>query len=413
MRIDRHTTALLALLPAFAPASAAQASPQTAFQTTEQVSGGQEGVALLYERLARVALQSDRDPAAVAARTALLHALSRERGAALEHVEDLDATRLSDAHRRAALWVLADLGGPSQLETVLELVHGDGSPPSPALQRELEETMVVLLSRKPRAAEQLGGHLRGAGPGALAPVSIALGRTGGESSLSVLRDLLREHRDLGAVLLPQVRRVVRSLPARDHAELRSEVRRFLEDGDLQSMRAASVLAADLEDEEALPRLLQLLDFEGTPAHASALSALNRLAGQDLGRDPGQWRGWYAKELAWWDEQLPSVLAELNARSAPRVLPALGELARHPLFRRALTEEVTRALDYPDPRVREAALGTLVSLGSRLAPECVLPLLEDEDRNVADAAWTALRRMTGKDLPQDLDVWLEALANPGG
>ena len=70
----------------------------------------------------------------------------------------------------------------------------------------------------------------------------------------------------------------------------------LEEGDLSCRQAAAEALGALKDKRAVPSLIPALDRFSGDAHASVLTALKTITGQDFGDDADKWRVWWGQQI---------------------------------------------------------------------------------------------------------------------
>ena len=100
----------------------------------------------------------------------------------------------------------------------------------------------------------------------------------------------------------------------------------------------------------------------------------------------------------------SLIRSLASSEGADLQAALRVMQSHRLFRKDFIPVVEELTDHPRPGTRSAACAGLAALGARGSTEALLERLEDESESVRRAAWTALRRLTGKQLPADPVAW---------
>jgi HEAT repeat protein len=150
--------------------------------------------------------------------------------------------------------------------------------------------------------------------------------------------------------------------------------------------------AALQDEDALPALLDLSASPDVALSGAAFVALERTTGLSLPRRTDRWRSWFAVEQEWAADGSARVLAGLKSESVPRILASLREISAHRLGRQRLSLLAAGLLVHPEPSVRLEACRTLLALGSPVSREALEQALSDAAPEVAAAAAAALRAL---------------------
>jgi HEAT repeat protein len=148
------------------------------------------------------------------------------------------------------------------------------------------------------------------------------------------------------------------------------------DEDERQSAAARALGA-LEDEEALPRLIELLESEDSDVRSHSHDALRRITGCAFRGEPARWQSWYALESGWWQTRSEAVLAKLHEAEEAASLAAINELAGRSLGRHRIAAELLPLLDDERPQVRRMAVVALGQLHSPVAVPALQGLLEEE------------------------------------
>ena len=186
---------------------------------------------------------------------------------------------------------------------------------------------------------------------------------------------------------------------------------LLQSEDGVAVQTISIALARARVEAAIPDWIELLESESRGTRERARRSLEEVTGLALGATGTRWLAWYESECSWYEEEAPAVLAELESAEDAHALDAVRTLSLRRLHRDELSEAIVQLLDHPNPAVRQCACSALESLGSPLALPALSAALADEDDVVARGAWSALRRLTGLDLPQDEALWRERIPRP--
>jgi HEAT repeat protein len=200
-------------------------------------------------------------------------------------------------------------------------------------------------------------------------------------------------------------------PAQQALERLESLCGLLRSEDGVCVQTVSCALARAHVEAAIPAWMDLLDSQSRGTRERARRSLEELTGLALGTARARWLAWYESERSWYEEEAPAVLAELDSAEDARVLAALRTLAPRRLEREGLSAEVARLLEHATPAVRLSACSALESLGSSRAVPALSAALADDDAAVARRAWSALRRLTGLELPQDEALWRARFPEP--
>lgn len=310
-----------------------------------------------------------------------------------------------------ALAVLARTGDEQSFELLISLARprsADAQPPR-SLARAFEEALASMLQRKPALCERLARDFRTIAP-ALRPAAVrALGSVAEHRALDILGDLLGAHPSLDLPILSQIGRVGATVGQPIAWKLRMRVRSYLGAPDPALRREAAVSSGKIEDVEAVPELIALLQDEHAGVRQNAHWALRLLSGKNMGADPQRWSAWHEAEVQWWNGEAQSTLAGLGLADDAGRVRALAELSSHRLFRHELAAELLWFLRRPEPQLLRAVCSTLGSLRSAVAVPGLIALLEHEDEAVRRQAHAALRSTTGRDLPMSHAAWAALLA----
>ena len=160
---------------------------------------------------------------------------------------------------------------------------------------------------------------------------------------------------------------------------------------------AARTAADLEDLDALERMIELLDDPDRGVRKNTHRALQQLTRLGFPSSSQRWRLWLQEELVWRQEAAPGALDRIRAGDPNEVATAVQELSRHTLSAYDAVEELAELLRDDDFIVRRLACAGMEQLGSRAAIPALLAALDDEDSGVVEAAGQALQTLTGKNL----------------
>jgi HEAT repeat protein len=173
-------------------------------------------------------------------------------------------------------------------------------------------------------------------------------------------------------------------------------------------RAAARAIARTGDTEAVPLLVGNLADPDASVRRSALEALRELTGQRSATSTEEWNTWLSAERAWWESEGDALLEDVASKDAGRVYPAVRTLARRPLHRHRVAAALSEVLaELPDELAAHLA-GTMAELDSGHGVPGLVDLLFEGGVRGREAAWQALRSLTGLDLPAEPRLWESAL-----
>ena len=356
-----------------------------------------------FARLVQGAERGALEPAAHARDLAALRALGPG-GLARFLLQAVPATA-GEAARRAAIECLTPCATAGELVLLVRLATPQGAPASAPLRGALRAALVATLARDARAFGELVPAWRQARielrPELLAAVAAA-GDAAGLELLAWVATFEGDEHD--RALADACERIAPAAPTHEQREQLETLCALLDSPDTVCVQTLSVALARARVETALPAWIRLLAAESRGTRLRARQSLEELSGLELGSDPDRWRNWYEAESTWLETRGPAVLAQLVSADVTEVLAALREVAERRQQRDELALWVAPQLEHEAPNVRQAAIVVLEQLGSPEALPALAAALADEEPSVARAAWSALRALTGKELPPDEELW---------
>lgn len=322
------------------------------------------------------------------------------------HLESIAANDGSDAARVTGMRVLAGVGRASEVELLVHLA----SPPAgetsvPVVRRDaFEQALTEMLERDPGGVWALRDLFTGLAEGLLAPVVRAIGSLETPDALHALSGLLGRVHLADSILLAEITRLGEVVPHPINEYVLAQVRRHLVSRDPILVRHAMLASGSLEDYEAIPALLEVLDSPDHGLRETARGALRQISDRDFRTSQRAWEHWYGSEVRWWEAEASACFARLDHHDPAVALRAVLEVGNHRIFRHRLAEELGRMLSRHEPEVLILACSTLEQLGSESAVTALLRVMENRNVPVREAAWRALRTITGRDLPLDPAAW---------
>ncbi len=326
----------------------------------------------------------------------LLDLLARsEPGRVVQSLEALLQGEVPPETCAMALLVYGANGEARHVTRMLEIAapSGDAAPPArtmDALRRSLER----LLRREPKAYEEIQRTWSHGSREVVDVLVRAVGDAGDPRGLGFLGDVLLSRPDLARLALAQVRSLGPSSSVEQDRLLAHEVRKYLSSTDALDQQSACLALGELGDAAALGELIDLLEEESTAVREAAAWALSRISGLSYPPKAEPWRRWYQKEEAWREGRFHYLQKHLEHDDSGRVSKAVAELLQHPIYRHEIAEALVGLCAHRRSKLRALACRSLESLGSPLGVPQLRLSLEDRDAEVARAAWTALRAITG-------------------
>jgi len=280
----------------------------------------------------------------------------------------------------------------------------DAEQPAPDVEQALTKAVVSIAGRHEDALPALSMLVHRLPPGLLPALVEAVGETRDPRGAEVLGQALLQREDLAAQVAAQVRLVGPSRHLAVNGELCALLRPHLEDENSGLQRATILALGALEDYPCLPRLIDFLESDDVGLQRNALWALREITDLRFGEQASRWRDWYEAEAEWGGIGRQRERLRLQSSNPAHAADAIREYARHRLNRHSLAEELESVLSRRETPLRIAACQALAELGSVYSMPSLVELMRDPRRALKDAAWEALKRISGEDLPMDPGVW---------
>lgn len=214
-------------------------------------------------------------------------------------------------------------------------------------------------------------------------------------SLAALADLLRTRAWDPPFLLDEIGRATHAMTAPFDEQVCSTVRAELGNSDAEIVREAAVCAGWLEDELAVPALLDHFDDPNSGVRGNVIWALRRITGKAFAAERVVWQRWYDEQNEWWLSLAPQLLADLGSSAAARRASAINELVRHDFPRHALSRELAQALSPSDMFVFRLGCAGLAAMHSHVGEPALREWMRDGDPEVVQLAQETLERI-GRD-----------------
>lgn len=328
-----------------------------------------------------------------------LHVLvSVPRAELLPLLETLAAAQQTTERRMAGMNVLARMGDERDLDLLQQLsAPADADNViAPEQLQAYEDALAAILERSPASRQRLVKTFVDARPELVVCIVYAVERGQPSSALESLARLLGQRTQEDSFLLGEIARVAQRIHPPTSLIARASVRAYLEAPDPLLVRAAVQASAELEDDEALPALIGLLEEEDASMTSAARDALARIAHKDLGAQPEEWALWYRSELAWWKIESENRADALAQGDASKAAAAILDIGRRRLYRHDAARMLVRGLERSEPHLVHMTCQVLGQLSSpTVVPELNLALTHG-DVEVRNAARMALWRIEEQD-----------------
>lgn len=332
--------------------------------------------------------------------------LSIPRPALFDHLLLISRGSLRSGVRRTALDLLAEAGTERELALVLAF----GRPLESERRlfgadlRAFEESLRRFLLRNQAALRSLPGALAALSRFERAPVVRAAAATNTQRAMEALTEMFRIAPEIDALVLSSLGRMARSVPHPISEQVRACVRGFFSSSHVLLVQEAILAAGELEDCEAVPALLDLLESGDGSLREVAGQALREITRLSLGPDSGPWRDWYEAEMDWWSSESEELLSDLTSGAPAAAAKAIVGIAHRKLFRHELARALVGCLARPEAGLVRLSCRALGEMRSASAVEALVDSLEHEDASIRHEAWMTLRRITNRDLPPDPSAW---------
>ena len=332
---------------------------------------------------------------------------ARPRRELVPFLEDLASRPQSTSVRLEAQRLLGDMGSGDHLKLLARVTvpASERGAIAPELRSGFVAAECAILARDPAALAQIPALISESPPGLGSSIVEGLAQLGSTQATRVLAALLGRTSGLDPLLLARLAERGRLRTGGDEAVF-EPVRRYLRQRDPNLVSAAARACGQLGDDGAVETLVGLMEHSEDRVRAATFDALQRISGLAFGPDPARWMGWYHAEMRWWDEEAESMLVNIERGRGLEFVRAAREALEHRLYRDRIAESFTRALSRKNPEEVRLACRALEQLGSTQAVSGLIECLERDDPLVREAAWRALRSITGVELSPEAGSWAE-------
>lgn len=330
--------------------------------------------------------------------------VARSRREVLTFLEGLAREPLELRERLEAHRLFSAVASGEHLRLLLRLSLAAGqSMPAQELRASFAATLADVLRRDPLALEQIPGLFSESPPGLASSMIEGVAELPGARATQVLARLLGRVPGLDGLLLGRLAQRGGSADLCDDFVL-DGVRRYLRHSDPSLVATACRAVAVLGDDGAVEELIVLVERGEERVRVAAGEALGTLSGLAFGLDVERWSTWHREELRWWSERADSQLARVEGTRGQEFVRAVREVLEHRLHRNRIAESFVQVLGRRDPGEVLLACRALGELRSRVAVPALIECLERGEPALREAAWQALRAITGEDLPAEAASW---------
>jgi hypothetical protein len=315
------------------------------------------------------------------------------------------AARPSREVRTAGLLVLGRAGAADGLDLWFELVAALGPELElHSVRATAQEALLAILAEDRGAVRALEKPLAAAPLAHKRLVCETLARSRRGDAATVLVRCTGLDPELDKVALASLAELAARYPWRMPEGIALRLRACLERPDPALRALAARSLGMLKDSASCAALVAKLADPKPEVARSALWALRETCAQPRLTTRDEWQAWFEAERAWWSGPGLAQLEILQTGAPADVAGALRALLPHALGRDQVAVALAARLPELEPAARAAACGTLVQLGSRKVVPALVELLFESDDAVRHAAWTALRTLTGEELPAEPRLW---------
>ncbi len=309
--------------------------------------------------------------------------------------------------RLAALDVLGGLATSKALPLTLGIMESFEGPQlaSRGVRTSVRITLVRLLSFDQGTVLGLREVQSELSVPSQAIVIEALREARNEDGLDLLLRMFTSEPKLRLEAVAAIEELYAERPWRFRLDPRDTLRQVLaETKDVELQRRIAVALAKFHDTSIAQPMTRWLESPDERSRSTAVWALEQLAGMSAPRGAAEWRGWLHVESRWWAKEGAALLADAQSEDPARIVPALRELAKHHFHIDRIAPGLESMLSGPETEIAVLAATTLGNLRSTASVPTLLETMYSGSAQLKHAAWSALRKITGQDLPQDLDAW---------
>ena len=296
----------------------------------------------------------------------------------------------------AALSVLRTVGRSDDLELCLSAARVLGEETYAPRTRELTEALDAIFARDPALLTNVKQTWLRIEQRLRTPVARSVGNLGGDQALDFLTELLERDSNSAGMLLSQLGRASGGVSYEAAQRAADAARPYLSDDTEGIVKESAVTLARLQDDSAVPILIELL-AEGSSGMAGNVHwALREITGLSIPCDETAWSAWHSVEERWWVRDSRRAFLDLQDRDPVVAGAAVRSIAEHRLARHTLAESLSVALEHRIASVRQDTADALARIGSLAAVPALRLALEDPDKLTRERARGAIVALTGED-----------------
>ncbi len=308
---------------------------------------------------------------------------------------------------QAALQALGAFGGTEDLDLIWKLLKLDEQSKtklSRNLRTSLVEAVLGIMARDQGALAHIQRTWDVLPDPWMGSVIRAIGKNGDPRGNQLLLDLIQFSPNHARLAACQVQVLGPTNDRRFNAELSGSLLKQVDSGTKEDAQAAILAIGVMEDESALPTLIELLGDERPGVATNASHALKGITTMSLHPAADVWKMWFQSETDWIKNERREILARLDGRDPNIVKAALREIGRHRLTRHELAREVAPLLRANNVSVKLEAARVLGELQSRWAASDLVEALRDPSEAVRNGAHAALLRISGRQFGPTPEEW---------
>ncbi len=298
-----------------------------------------------------------------------------------------------------ALTVLGKIGDPESVGALLECMLGEDQEMSAAadkavaatLRRESANHLVFMKVHDAARSAKKNGKTR---------IARVLGGSGSRLALPPLLTLVNDwDTSVKVTAVISIGKLGFDEPAAC-----TEVRRLLKSEDTQVKREAALALGRLQDIDSVDSLITLLQNDNRGIRKNAYWALKNITGLRFPDNYTRWKVWWDSESGKYRKKREALLNVLRTGTNDERLKAIDKLTAIRFGSKQITTALLSQITSGDKRIRIKACEALGSIGARDAVPDLVKQLDDIEQSVQKAAHSALKAITGQNLPQDMKEW---------
>jgi HEAT repeat protein len=330
---------------------------------------------------------------------------ARPRRELVPFLTDIAAAQLTPPLRLEAQRLLGSMGAGDHIRLLARLTHPprEAGPIATELRDGFRSALAAILARDPAALAEVPLFFSESSAFLSSSIIEAVAELRTPEATRLLASLLGRTPGLDPLLLARLAERSSLRPGSDEFVLET-VRRYLGQRDPALVCAAALACGKLGDDSAVEALIGLIDHPEERVRHGAFLSLASLSGLAYGDEAARWTSWYHAEMRWWDEEAESLLVRVERGRGLEFVRAAREVLEHRLFRDRMAESFALALRRESVEEVRLACRALEQLRSPVGVRALVECLERNEPAVRQAAWKALRAITGVELPPESDSW---------